>query len=157
MLRETQLVHEYMTSHLAFDQLLGKIQDLITPQYGSQMARIRRRIESSLLRPPADDFTRLEIFNVLLRLNWEIESFLVENYDLGLAQDLGSVLVITGTTNNPSDAYMTTIYNYLKETWPSQPFPLLKVLQAALVNSSEGKTASSKSSQQQVSLDYGLS
>jgi hypothetical protein len=64
-------------------------------------------------------------------LDWDILSFLQEQYPLGLSQGLDSILTISGQAN---DAYMSTVRRYLEITWPRNPAALLDALQGAVVN-----------------------
>jgi hypothetical protein len=74
-------------------------------------------------------------------LDFDILAFLQEQYSLGLAQDLGSILTITGQATN---AYMSTVRDYLKHMWPAYPSILLEAIQGAIVHYPQEETSGSK-------------
>jgi hypothetical protein len=61
--------------------------------------------------------------------DWDIISFIQEQYPLGLDQEVGSILTITG---RGTDAYMSTVRTYLQRTWPAYSMHLLNSLQGAI-------------------------
>ncbi|CZR65722.1 uncharacterized protein PAC_15622 [Phialocephala subalpina] len=137
---EDKEIYNFLTSHHAFQELVTDLQHLVERHYSNQLETIRQRVSLGLRRPTNARKSEPGRHAAMFYLDWDILTFLQEQYPLGLAQDLGSVLTITGQA---TDAYMATVREYLNGTWPSYPSTLLDALQGAIVNYPQEETSGS--------------
>ncbi|KUJ21185.1 uncharacterized protein LY89DRAFT_429259 [Mollisia scopiformis] len=137
---EDRDIYEFLTTHQAFQVLLVQLQGLVERYYGNQMVVVQNRVLDSLRSPLTKDNPNSGSHSAMFCLDWDVLAFLQEQYPAGLAQDLGSVLTITGQA---SDAYMSTIRNYLEYAWPQCPLALLEALQGAITKYAEEETSRS--------------
>ncbi|KAE8452013.1 hypothetical protein EG329_002178 [Mollisiaceae sp. DMI_Dod_QoI] len=137
---EDKEIYDFLTTHHAFKELVVDLQQLVERHYSNHMEVIRNRILLALQRPIDKDKHEPSRHVAMFYLDWGILTFLQEQYPFGLAQDLGSVLTITGQA---TDAYMSTIRNYLQGFWPSYPSVLLDAIQGAISNYPREETSGS--------------
>ena len=126
-------IFEFMTTHDAFQQLVSNVQKLVERHYSNRMDLVRQCILLSARRPLNFDAYSTGRLQVQFCIDWDIWSFL-QHYPCGLAQDLGSVLAITGEAG---DAYLSTVRTYLERTWPTHPLTLLDTIQRAITNAAQ--------------------
>jgi hypothetical protein len=135
---EDRDIERFLTTHHAFQELIVEVQSLMEHHHNDQMVVIRNRVMLGLRRPmdKADHRHRPPGRHAaMFYLDWDIVSFLQEQYTLGLDQDIGSLLTITGQA---TDAFMSTVRTYLEYTWPAYPVALLESLQAAIAGYPRG-------------------
>jgi hypothetical protein len=142
--REDKDIYDFLTTHHAFQELVKDVRQLVERYFSDQMEFIRNRVLLGLRRSihrrihkPGRQSRHTAIFY----LDWDILSFLREQYPLGLSQGLDSILTISGQA---TDAYMSTVRNYLEITWPGNPTALLDALQGAVVNYPQSETSGCK-------------
>ena len=73
-------------------------------------------------------------------LEWDIWGFL-HNFPRGPAQDLGSILTVTGEAG---DAYLSTVRTYLQRTWSTHSLTLIDAIQLAVTNATQNDALSCK-------------
>ena len=98
----------------ALDALAMKYSSLVERYYCSPMDLICHRI--SVAAGPSAQVC------VAFNLDLDLLDYLSNNYELGLRQDIGSILCFVG---NLANAYSTTIGNYFETFWPNFPHYLL--------------------------------
>jgi hypothetical protein len=126
---EDKDVHHYLTNHAAFIELIAGVKKLVERHYCSQMELIGQCVLISIRRPGAIGKSAFGSHQVEFRVDWDVVAFLKEQYSLGLSQDLSHVVTITGQAVN---AQLTTVCNFLKQTWPDHTFELLQAIQSTL-------------------------
>ena len=134
---ENARIHEFMTTHNAFQQLVFDVQKLVERHYSNRMDLVRHCIFLSIRRPSYFNPYSRGRFQARFRVGWDIPKFLC-HYTCGNDQDLGSILAITGEAGN---AYLSTIRSYLERTWPTNPVVLLDAVQRAITNTICGRTS----------------
>ena len=136
---EDEEIYDYLTDHNAFRRLISQVQMSIKRQYSNHMDRIgyliRSKWQFSLDIPGTGNL------NVLLSAEWDVRNFLLHDYPAGLAQDLGSIVVIIGRAKN---AHLSTVRNYLQRTWPIHSLDLLNAIQTTVSKDAESVTMSCK-------------
>lgn len=95
------------------------------------MEQIRRVIRQH----PSSRSTTKSLHSFLVQ--WDIQGFINSQYN-GQLQDVGHMLAITG---NSCNAQLTTVEQYIKQTWPSYPDFLLNELQLAVLGTGRSYVA----------------
>jgi len=138
---DDQLVHDFLTSHGAFYQLITDLQELLERETCNTLKRICDCVSIGLRRTIEDPVSKPQCQSAMFCFNWDIPKFLEEHYPSGLAQDLGSVITITG---HAGKAYITTVRDYLQHTWPRYPLDLLGILEGAVKDYAQVDSAGCK-------------
>ena len=138
---EDRDVYDYLTKHAAFFELAAKVKKLVERHYCNQMELIRHSILLSIRRPGVIKGPTSSNQRVVFHVDWDIATFLEQQYSLGLCQDLGHIITITGRIVN---AQLATVYDFLKQTWPSYTFDLLQGIRSALSRYSQGSSSHCK-------------
>ncbi|KAH8893360.1 hypothetical protein GQ53DRAFT_822052 [Thozetella sp. PMI_491] len=122
-------VIDRLTADPAFEALICAIRDLAEQFASDKLAIIQRRVSSAIggVFNSSDSQSRQARFKV----HWNLEAYLRENYDDGVAHDLNNILATTGVLPN---AQLCTVAEYLKQvkTWKSHNTELLQALREAL-------------------------
>ena len=142
--REDKDIYDFLTTHHAFEGLVKDVRLLVERYFSDPMEVIRNRVLLGLRRSVYRGIHkpgRQSRHTAMFYLDWDILSFLQEQYPLGLSQGLDSILTISGQA---TDAYMSTVRNYLAITWPGNPAALLDALQGAVVNYPQIETSGCK-------------
>jgi hypothetical protein len=142
--REDKDIYDFLTTHHAFQELIQDVRQLVERYFSDQMEVIRNRVLLGVRRTIDRGIHkpgRQSRHTATFYLDWDILSFLREQYPLGLSQGLESILTISGRATN---AYMSTVRNYLEATWPGNPTALLDALQGAVLNYPQSETSGCK-------------
>src|SRR5436305_3016917 len=98
------------------------------------MELIRHRILLNVRRPVESECYSPGCCQVMFHVDWDVLRFLQTQYDIGITQDLGMVITITGRSVN---AQLAMVYSYLKQTWPTHTLTLLHAIQFAIRHNDE--------------------
>ncbi|KAH0547752.1 hypothetical protein FGG08_000009 [Glutinoglossum americanum] len=115
-------IQGFLVNHAAFLDLIKNMERLLGRYCNDQMSIIGQRVFRSLQRSSSSH-------RVSFITDWDLVDFLSSEYELGLQQDLGRVLTITG---EPINAQQVAVLTYLRQTWPSYPLNLLEAIQASV-------------------------
>ena len=126
---ENREIFDYLTGHEAFTALVKKFQRIVEHHYINVMEFVRQRILLVIRRPGNPTPTSDRSLQVVFQFDLDIPSFLQEQYDDGLRQDIGRILTVTGRAKN---AQLLTVVEYLIQTWSGHKLVLLDALRAAL-------------------------
>lgn len=126
---EDREIYQYLTTHIAFQNLVSKALKLIKRYYSNQMGLIRHRVLLGLGRPLTFGIPALDRQRAIFHIDWNIPDFLRDKYASGITQDLGCILAITGQAKN---AHLSTVRSYLNLMWPKNPSSLLGAIQSAI-------------------------
>lgn len=101
--------------------------------HSDKMAAIRQQVSTQLdLQAGSTGIateTNPDLTTVVLRGHWNFAHYLLQNYDLGLSQDLATTIAITGGFPNTQ---MCTIGAYFKTRWPNHSDELLSAIREGL-------------------------
>ncbi|KAG5793111.1 hypothetical protein H9Q69_007849 [Fusarium xylarioides] len=123
-------VLEALTNQPAFDQLIRTVEDCIQQYHGDKMHLIRQQTSLSLRRYYPQREGENTILDAVFNVGWDLKSFLVENYQHGIHQELGKVIAITGTIET---ARLCSVSQYMKWLWRHKSPQLLMVLEQAML------------------------
>jgi hypothetical protein len=112
---EDQDIYSYLIRHEAFATLTLQLQKLVEQHFGNQAELIRYRVVLALHRPGIFDKAANDLFVASFRTEWDVVGFLEDQYKIGVLQPLRHVLALTGGV---LDAQLTTVEEYLRQTWP---------------------------------------
>ncbi|KAH0553008.1 hypothetical protein GP486_006796 [Trichoglossum hirsutum] len=125
-------IQDFLVNHAAFSDLIKNMERLLGRYCGDQMSIIEQRVFRNLQRSSSSH-------RVSFITDWDLVSFLSSEYELGLRQDLGRVLTITG---EPVNAQQVPVLTYLRQTWPSYPLNLLEAIQASICHITHSEVSS---------------
>lgn len=118
-----------ITNHPGFVRLVQTTKQLIRhycfdtmKQIQYSLSKLQDRASSSL-----DDFRH--IYQVRFDVHWDLPLFIKERKLCGMTDELGSVLTITG---NSRKAQMSTVAQFIRQTWGTQFQVLLPVIQTKI-------------------------
>ncbi|KAH0536252.1 hypothetical protein FGG08_006859 [Glutinoglossum americanum] len=115
-------IQDFLVNHVAFSNLIKNMERLLGRYCDDQMSIIGQRIFRNLQRSSSNH-------RVSFITDWDPVDFLSSEYELGLQQDLGRVLTITG---EPVNAQQVPVLTYLRQTWPSYPLNLLDAIRVSI-------------------------
>jgi hypothetical protein len=131
---EDENIHNYLTTHPAFSDLVIRLKRLLERHYCNQMMSIRHRLLLGIRRTNTWRDNTSGDYQVMFRIDWDILSFLRSQYDIGTAQDLQTIVTITGESVN---AQLATVQYYFTQTWSNHTFTLIDAIQSAIHQSQE--------------------
>ena len=126
---ENREIFDYLTGHEAFTTLVKKFQRIVEHHYINVMEFVRQRILLAIRRPGNPTSISDRSLQVVFQFDLDIPSFLQEQYDDGLRQDIGHILTVTGRAKN---AQLLTVVEYLIQTWSEHKLVLLDALRVAI-------------------------
>ncbi|KAF4456957.1 alcohol dehydrogenase [Fusarium albosuccineum] len=119
-----------------FKRLITTVEHLIMQYCGEKMPFIRYKtgLALSSYRHQEQKDTLLQAdFNV----DWNLASFLINNYEAGIHQKLDKIVAITGSIDT---AQLCSVSQYFKRWWPEQSSQLLEALEHQICHSSSGES-----------------
>ncbi|KAF4987882.1 hypothetical protein FDECE_15270 [Fusarium decemcellulare] len=125
-----------LTGQLEFKRLVTTVEHLILQYYGEKMPFIGYKTGLALFshrHPEQEDMLLPAVFNV----DWDLASFLINNYEAGIHQQLDKIVAITGAIDT---AQLCSVGQYFKRWWPEQSSQLLEALEHQIYHSSSGGT-----------------
>ncbi|KAF2176608.1 hypothetical protein K469DRAFT_812982 [Zopfia rhizophila CBS 207.26] len=120
------ILHEYFREHPAFDDLVLDTRRLIKHFRVNTLEHIRHslyQVEDVALNSANNLHRKVE---ACIHADWDLLRFLKERQSHGLRDELGSVLTITG---NSQEAQLNTVAQFIRQTWKTQSDALLPALQ----------------------------
>jgi hypothetical protein len=142
-LPQLRIYREFLASSSAYQWLVDSLRREINLAHVEPncMETIRQSIIQAL--PNARTVSRkvpADTFSVLVEMDWNVKEFLrSQDYGVPEVQALRRALTITGSA---VDAQALPCAEYLRQTWPTTASSFLELLEAMLIDDSQGHHAS---------------
>jgi len=120
----------------AFQTLVGRTEKLFERYHSDKMDLIRLRTSLAIRRPTAGSSGHTSLAlpaRAVFHVEWDPRSFLAENYDSGIGQDLDRILAVTGDADK---AQLCSVGKYFEQSWPTCNSELLRAIRVVLSASS---------------------
>ena len=125
-------IYKYVTTHPSFWGLISRLCESVAHYHAGQMGLISRTITQCFRRLSNEG----ELVEAKFIVDWDIIGFLQRQYDLGVNQELGSILALTGQSVN---AQLSTVRSYLEQTWPTNSLTLLNAIKFAIARNARNR------------------
>lgn len=116
----------YFRMHPAFGDLILSTRRFMRHFRVNTLDYIEYSLSQTLGVSPSSPNNMPRKMEVVIHIGWDLFPFLEERKSVGLSDDLGSVLTITGNSNA---AQMSTISQYFGQTWQEKTHVLLPAFQ----------------------------
>lgn len=120
---------ENLTKKTAFDDLLQEITNVMERYAGQKMEQICRHTYLCLQRDRPSGQRPGNYYRVVFNIDWELKTFLENNYENELDREVTKVAAVTGTDER---AILCSVGEYFAAQWPSLPLFLPDAVTSSL-------------------------